>query len=182
MNNPTDPAVHYQEVQHFPPFFHALLGAVMALLLWGQVSALVFHKPFGAKPAPPAVLLAMWLFFVALYLVVFRLVVRVDDQGVTAEYGYLGWVKFRWRREQLRRCEATTYRPLRDFGGWGIRFGAGGTRCYSARGNRGVLLETDKRRVILGSQRPEELAAAIRALIDGTPVTGRSEARPPGSR
>ena len=165
MNKPASPTVRYEEVQHFHPFFHALLGAVMALLLWGQVSDLVFHKPLGSKPAPPGGLLAMWLLFVVLYLVIFRLVVRVDEGGVTAEFGYLGWVKFRWGREQIRSCEATTYRPLRDFGGWGIRFGAGGTRCYSARGNRGVLLETDNRRVILGSQRPEEFAGAIQGLL-----------------
>ena len=158
-------SVRYEEVQHFHPAFQALMVGIGLFLLVSLVADVVFHTPLGSKPAPPAVLAGVLVFFVLLYLWVFRLVVRVDGQSVRAEFGYLGRLNFRWTRDQIRSCEPVTYRPLRDFGGWGIRFGAGGKRCYSARGNRGVLLETDKRQVTIGSQRPEELAAAIQQLI-----------------
>jgi hypothetical protein len=58
------------------------------------------------------------------------------------------------------------YRPLRDAGGWGIRWGRfEGKRCafLNARGDRGVfLVHGSEKRLIIGSQEPEQLAEAIR--------------------
>jgi hypothetical protein len=66
-----------------------------------------------------------------------------------------------WR--EIVRAEACRYRPLREYGGWGIRFGPRG-KAYNVHGDRGVRLElTDGRRLLIGSQRPDELAAAIAA-------------------
>jgi hypothetical protein len=64
--------------------------------------------------------------------------------------------------DQIVSAEARTYRPLLEFGGWGIRWGRGGVRAYTIDGNQGVELRLlDGRRVLLGSRRPEELAATI---------------------
>jgi hypothetical protein len=64
-------------------------------------------------------------------------------------------------RADIARWEARTYRPIREYGGWGLRLSRRG-RAYSISGNRGVELTlTDGRRVMIGSRRPEELAAAI---------------------
>ena len=50
-----------------------------------------------------------------------------------------------------------TYSPLAEYGGWGIKWGRSGL-ALNARGDRGVRLTlTDGRRVLVGSQRPEEL-------------------------
>ena len=57
--------------------------------------------------------------------------------------------------------EAVVYRPLGDFGGWGIR-GWGGRVAYNVRGNEGVELTLfDGRRVLIGSRHADALAAAI---------------------
>ena len=72
----------------------------------------------------------------------------------------------------LRSCEARTYRPILEYGGWGVRRGWGGGRAYNVRGNRGVqLVLDDGTRILVGSQRPEELAAAIRSAA-GLPRHG----------
>jgi hypothetical protein len=61
----------------------------------------------------------------------------------------------------IRRCDARTYRPVWEYGGWGVRFGLRG-RAYSVSGNRGVQLElVNRKRILIGSRRPEELALAI---------------------
>ena len=50
-----------------------------------------------------------------------------------------------------------------DYGGWGIRRGRRGW-AYNVSGNRGVLLQLENEKTLLiGSQRPDELAAAIEA-------------------
>jgi hypothetical protein len=61
------------------------------------------------------------------------------------------------------RWEARTYRPILEYGGWGIRYSPFGQGCaYNVSGNRGVQLElADGQRILIGSQRAEELARAI---------------------
>jgi len=52
---------------------------------------------------------------------------------------------------------------MREFGGWGIRTSGDGGRAYNAYGNMGVqLVLTDGKRVLVGTQRAEELLAALR--------------------
>ena len=63
----------------------------------------------------------------------------------------------------IEQCEARTYRPIREYGGWGIRRGGRGSLAYNVSGNRGVQLELkNRKRVLLGSQRADEFAQAIR--------------------
>ena len=66
--------------------------------------------------------------------------------------------------EDIRRVECISYRPIRESGGWGIRWGSHEgrkARYFSASGDKAVLIETDKRLMIIGSSNPEKLAAAI---------------------
>jgi hypothetical protein len=50
-----------------------------------------------------------------------------------------------------------TYRPFREYGGWGIRFGRQGI-AYTVSGDRGVLVRLrNGRSFLLGSKRPESL-------------------------
>jgi len=58
--------------------------------------------------------------------------------------------------------EVRQYSPIVEYGGWGIRFGTQRKRVYTMSGNMGVELElTDETRLLVGSQRPEELARVI---------------------
>jgi hypothetical protein len=62
--------------------------------------------------------------------------------------------------------EVITYSPLRDYGGWGIRYGSKG-KAYNVSGNRGVRLElSNGKRLLFGSQRPEELSEAVAAASE----------------
>jgi hypothetical protein len=93
---------------------------------------------------------------------------------VTATHGrvWFGWVPT-YRRvfaiADVQRLEVISYRPIADYGGWGIRWGRDGERVLSARGDRGVRLDlADGTRLLIGSQRPEVLASALeRALRPG---------------
>jgi hypothetical protein len=86
---------------------------------------------------------------------------------------WFGWVPT-YRRMVLLgsivRLEVVSYRPLADYWGWGIRSGRDGERVLNARGNRGVRLElADGTRLLIGSQRPEELALVLeRTMRSGT--------------
>jgi hypothetical protein len=83
---------------------------------------------------------------------------------VTHEALYVRYFPFLNRRiviGEIERCAPRTYSPIGEYGGWGIR-GFGKNRAYNVSGNRGVQLRlVSGRRLLIGSQRPEELAAAL---------------------
>ena len=88
----------------------------------------------------------------------------VTETNLTVTFGALLPL---YRRQialrEIASAEAVTYAPLADYGGWGIR-GRGRSIALNARGNRGVRLTLlDGRRVLVGSQQPEELANALTA-------------------
>ncbi len=78
---------------------------------------------------------------------------------------WFGWIPT-YRRfvpiESVRSVDVVSYRPIADYGFWGIRSGRDGERALIARGNRGVRIELkDGSKLLIGSQRPELLAEAI---------------------
>jgi hypothetical protein len=97
--------------------------------------------------------------FIVLSIVTVRQVTKVEPGAVTVSYGFL--YRTRVPTSDIRLAEAVKYRPLRDYGGWGVRGGAG-RRALNTRGDRGVLLtRADGTTLLIGSQRPRELLAAL---------------------
>ncbi len=65
--------------------------------------------------------------------------------------------------------EVVDYRPLRQFGGWGWRWGRHGSRQFAMSGAQAVLLTLrDERTVHLGSDDPAGLAIAIDRARDAS--------------
>ncbi len=100
-----------------------------------------------------------------------KLITEVQDGGLSIRFLYL-WAERRITWNEIRWAQAVTYRPVKDFGGWGVRWGErAGVRgiVYNARGNQGVRIElTNGERVLVGSQRAEDLARAIEAKTGRT--------------
>lgn len=95
-----------------------------------------------------------------------RLVTEVRDDGVYVRFFpfHRHFKVFLW--EDIESFEARTYRPILEYGGWGLRFGLGGT-AYNVSGNRGLQLVLGSGgwsdRLLIGTQRPEELAMAVQS-------------------
>ena len=167
--NETSPV--YREVQRVSEIWlRVIVIAIVGLMWYAVVSQLLLHRPFGDRPMPDAPLVVFWLIFsigLPALLLLAKLVTEARTDGV-----YIRFVPFHrsFRRiafEDLKRCEVRTYRPLLEYGGWGIRFGLKG-KAYNVRGNRGVQLElADSKRLLIGSQRPEELWQAIQTESGG---------------
>ena len=95
-----------------------------------------------------------------------RLSTTVSKEDVRVRYGLL--YSLRVPVSDIARAEALLYRPIRDYGGWGIR-GSRKHRALNARGDRGVLItRRDGSTVMIGSQKPRQLLDAL-ALV-GVPT------------
>ena len=64
---------------------------------------------------------------------------------------------------ELKSYVARMYRPIGEYGGWGVRCNFGGKgMAYNVFGNRGVQLElASGKKILIGSQKPDELVRAI---------------------
>jgi hypothetical protein len=144
---------HARVVLAFPPA--ALVFIACRQILW--------HKPWGSPPLSNGGLVFLTVFLLAVYfrLITVKLVteLRADEIDV----GLRGlWKRRRIPLAAVRSVKAVTFDPVAEFGGYGIRSGRGAT-AYIASGNRAVeLLLEGGRKVLIGSQDPELLAARIR--------------------
>ncbi len=162
------PDVYFREVQRFGQIWVGLLVALVTGVAWyGAVVQLIYKKPFGTNPAPDTLMLILWVIFgVGLPLLFYslRLVTEVRSEGVFVRFVPMHRSFQRFEREQIDNCEVVTYRPLRDYGGYGIRYGVQG-KAYNVSGNRGVRIHlSGKKPVLIGSRQPEQLASAIRSI------------------
>jgi hypothetical protein len=100
----------------------------------------------------------LWLLY--LRLITLKLVTNVEAGRLTVSIGGL-WSVRKISLAQIRNVEVVTYNPVIDYGGYGIRLARKG-RAYIAAGDQGVRLTPAKgMKVLVGSQRPQELFKAI---------------------
>jgi hypothetical protein len=143
----------FEEHQSFrQPWLWVLMLAILAVLLVASLLA-----PEGQTV--PWVVLGVTL-ATGLLLYSMRLSVRVDAEAIRIRF-FPGWKKT-IPLDEVVRWEARTYRPFLEYGGWGIRYTLGKGWAYNVRGNQGVQLElANGQRILIGSQRAEDLAGAI---------------------
>lgn len=161
--------VLFKESQRFRQWWiWALVLIAPAIVVWGMVQQLVLGVPWGNNPAPDWVLVLLAC-VIGLGLPAFMFWVGLDTvvryEGVYVRYFpfHLKWVII--PVDSIESARAIEYHPIRDYGGWGIRYGAGG-KAYSVSGNRGVMLEfKDGKRLLIGSQKAEELGRAISSVL-----------------
>jgi hypothetical protein len=106
-----------------------------------------------------------WLLWAA------RLITEVRTDGVY--YRYFPFIP-RYRQmalDEIQSVKPTTYSPIGEYGGWGVRWSlAGRGMGLNVSGNRGVRFKTTNgRQKMLGSQRPEEFAVAVRQAMGRSP-------------
>ena len=159
--------VLFREVQRFRDVWWIMLLVLglAAMQWWFFLVQIIGGRPLGNNPAPDAVVLLIWLLFgigLPVFFLVLGLEVEVSPNAVTIRFTPL-FVRVIDPRE-IAGVEPLTYRPLVEFGGWGVR-GWGGRVAYNVRGNQGVELTLrDGRRILIGTQRATDLAAAIAGI------------------
>jgi hypothetical protein len=86
---------------------------------------------------------------------------QVTRDTVAVRIGFLGIKLLQLKMADIAAVEVHAFSPLRDFGGYGIRFNRE-MQAYYLQGDRGVkITAVDGRKYLIGSDRPEHLAAVI---------------------
>jgi len=164
-------ALYHEEQKFRSPWILvpvALVACVaLAFAFWAIVRQIGQGVPVGSKPVSDAAIVLIASVQVVIWFSVFallwfaRLVTEVHPEGV-----YVRFRPFHFKPRLIPladddRVSAREYHPIREYGGWGIRRGWK-KRAYSVSGRQGLeIVRTDGRRIMIGTQRPDELAAAV---------------------
>lgn len=155
----------FREVQRFRQWFFWPAILVVTVVIWWQfVQQIIIGRPPGTEPIPDWAAWVLTLVFgvgFPVFAVMVRLVTEVRPGTLSVRL-----VPFPVRHiltPDIKSADAREYSPIGEFGGWGIRTSRDGSKAYNAYGNTGVqLVLADGKRVLVGTQRAEELLAALR--------------------
>jgi hypothetical protein len=162
------PSAIFREEQRFGWWTYALLALMMAMAWalvdgWGPVGLPIV----GGHGLRNLVGVATGFTLPLVMIVgVLRMTTLVTPTDVRVWFGFIPTYRREIPLSGISRVEVVQYRPIADTKGWGVRTGRDGERVLNARGNRGVRLHlVDGSKILIGSQRPEELALAVEGAL-----------------
>lgn len=162
----------FEEVQQFRQTWIWLIALSSSLLVlgifaYGIYKQILIGRPWGDRPMSNVQLILValsgsalavglpWLFYSM------KLVVRVSKGCLHVRF--FPFVNRTLPVEQIVRREARIYHPIREYGGWGVRYGGKKRgRAYTVSGNFGVQLDLrNGERLLIGCRRADELVNAL---------------------
>jgi len=169
--------IRFAETQYFRQLWLwvVMIGATIVVagpLLYGVYVQLVLGRPWGDRPMSDTWLVitaALTSLLMLALLALFRgtnLRTEVRDDGLYVRFFPFHLSFHRLPLGDVSKVEVVTYNPIMEYGGWGIRYmPPSGGKAYNVSGNRGVKLTYRKgNHLLIGSQHPDQLAAAIEAM------------------
>jgi hypothetical protein len=160
--------VIFEEVQNFrQPMLWLFMLAYSFYITYITIKQVFFFIPVGFVEVPNLALIIFWLIFGVLIPILFysaKMITKVYETGL-----YIFYYPFHRKYQNidlggLKEIKIKKYSPLADYGGWGIRFGKDGN-AFNVSGDMGVgLVYEDKRNLLIGTQKPEELYSAIKQI------------------
>ena len=94
----------------------------------------------------------------------FELRTFVTKEGLHYQFFPFHFKKYLIRLDEIEKIEALQYKPLGDYGGWGIRYGFKG-KAYNVSGNKGVKFYlTNGRNILFGSQKYKDLEKVLKRI------------------
>lgn len=164
----------FREVQRFRQTWLWALVFITAVFAWFAFIYELFDSPSLSGQDSEIWLTALVWVLVGLgvpaLIILCKLVIEVRRDGLYYRYHPFHRKTHHIARDEIKTSAARTYRPIVEYGGWGMRgaWKKGGGRAYNVYANRGLQLElVDGKRVLFGSQHADELAAAVRKIVEG---------------
>jgi hypothetical protein len=140
------------------PFYITLLSTIIPLIMIGVA--------FVTWYTQPVVSVIVFIAGILLILPYGGQRTMVTRKEVIVRFGIAGFKILRLNIPDINTVELHDFSPLKDFGGYGIRFN-GEMKAYYQRGTRGVKLTVNNgKKYLIGSDRPENLYAVVKASTE----------------
>ena len=103
-------------------------------------------------------------FFIPFLFYLFELRLKISTEGLHFQFFPFHFKSHVINLEDIDKFKALEYSPLKEYGGWGIKYGFKG-KAYNVSGNKGVkIFLKNETNIMFGSQRHNELAKALKQV------------------
>jgi hypothetical protein len=162
MDNQND--IPFIEIQRFRQVWLWVLLIMVSLLLFGSIIFVFVVSPkllmFLMFVGPIFTLLGLGL---PIFFYIIKMTTEIDNEGIHLYVFPLAkeYITF----QSILSVEKRIYRPIAEYGGWGVRHSSKG-KAFNISGDQGVQLElVNGEKVLIGSQRADEMATIIRSNL-----------------
>lgn len=163
----------FKEEQKFRQAWIIIIMGLSAIVWLYMIIRYIFVDDlFNKEPgAAWTTLIAGIIPLLVIYLFVkMKLITIVDSEGVRCKFTILQRSYKIFPKTELQTYEIRQYKPIAEYGGWGIRVGRGKRgSAYNVAGNKGLQLYLKNgRKFLIGTQQPESLSRAMDKMMGKT--------------
>jgi len=95
----------------------------------------------------------------------FQLRLKVNSEGLHYQFFPFHFKPHTIKIEDIEKYKVMEYSPLKEYGGWGIKYGFKG-KAYNVSGNKGVkIFLTNGTNIMFGSQKNKYLGEILKKLL-----------------
>lgn len=165
--------VLFREEQQFRQWWYILLVfvATVPTLVYGiyaLVQKLLYQLEVGTNPAPLTVLVLLVVLMPAMLWLFFAMKFELKIYNDRIQYRFFPMV-FRYRTilpTEIGRFEIRKYKPIVDYGGWGVRRRFKWGRAYTVSGNIGLQIYlANGKKILFGTQRSQAILHAMNEMM-----------------
>ena len=151
----------YSETQRFRQLWIWALVTVPAIITISSMTWAIFNTYSNSILILTTFFSSIFLSSIAYLVYIASLDTKITADGVFIKFRpfHRKWILFPF--ESIQAAESCKYNPIRDYGGWGIRYGLKG-KAYNVSGNKGILIKfSEGTPLLIGSQKHLELSSVI---------------------
>lgn len=166
----------FNEIQRFRNTWFWFAVAVGAFILIANM--LVFKETLSNTSPAIYFLMLVSVLGASLIFWFMKLNTHIDSTGISVKFFVIFQSKNEWKWGEIQRAYVREYKPLLEYGGWGIRYSWRNGRAYNVQGKTGLQLELKNgKKILIGTQQKEELNRVLAYLqeqyrIDAIEITG----------
>ncbi|MEX0995633.1 MAG: hypothetical protein WDZ45_01135 [Flavobacteriaceae bacterium] len=153
---------HFKETQRFDQKWLLILMAVVLLVTLIPIFLILQEETTSSSALIASSVGFFTILLVSLFLYLLKLETGIDHHGIHYRfYPVIRQKTIPWN--EISECYVRKYSPLKEYGGWGIRWGFNG-RAYNVKGNKGiqVVLKSGKK-ILFGTQKENEAKNVIQS-------------------
>jgi hypothetical protein len=156
------PNIFFSEEQRFNQLFTWLIIAPVLAITSYQLFEIVADK---TRPIPSEELIGLGIAFVVtvgvgLLFYHMKLITQINNAKIHIRFTPFVNKTIHWT--EVNRAFITTYKPIMEYGGWGIRRRTGKT-AYSVSGKQGLqLVLKNGKMILIGTQKSDEIAYLLK--------------------
>ena len=159
---------YFNEEQKFrQPWMMAIIFSPIAIWIFTLAFAFSNDKDMDNESRVTLIISSIVIAGITFLLLKVKLVTRIREDGIHYRFFPFHLKEKTIPKEDIKAYEIRKYRPIAEYGGWGLRAGLRGHgRAINVSGNMGLQLYLKNgKKLLFGTQKPAEIGKAMEAMM-----------------